>query len=496
VPVKNFPLDDTDFSFRKCRPNDFHAVQWKNLLAGGENKPLQLSFQRSEDQCGELNYTINRQWDIDSFISYAPSLAVHKGGFSLSYKPPYQRNITQNQRILIKGMKVHKLKHLRLGSGLAAGGYGYQCHVFFPYMALARDGETYLSDAAQAIWVDQIILPALRATVRQDILQHHPVSFADASGKARVMQECFIQSSRSPIDLRGVIPEQDLDLFWTEVIQRANAFSPAGHRLAGQFKDPLLVISGHNLKSFTKRKSSREACADFITHLQGCYNLDIPEVEKLGCWFDLGFEDMPNSTDDPPVALTLLYKTDCLDAWSKKFCSADNRYPYINVNKYHWSTTRDAGSISVELKAKNTLRRNGLMAYNKAYNSHKELFATPLKKHIPFKYHQLEALGYSQELIDRWYTTNSNTTAKSILKREQLIKTLVTTKGRVSTALRGSATYNYSARQEFRVTYGMIQYIATRDSDTHIRQENSSKLTAINLDKLELYIPLLFFKSR
>jgi hypothetical protein len=49
----------------------------------------------------------------------------------------------------------------------------------------------------------------------------------------------------------------------------------------------------------------------------------------------------------------------------------------------------------------------GGIAYNKAYNVNKELFATPFKGYDPFQNPRFEALGYSQCLLERWYSVNS-----------------------------------------------------------------------------------------
>lgn len=84
-------------------------------------------------------------------------------------------------------------------------------------MAVKRSGETHLSDRAQAIWVDHIVLPALKRSCSSDVYQHHPHSFADADFKARVKQECFTTGTGQAIDIRYVISESCLDTFWAEV---------------------------------------------------------------------------------------------------------------------------------------------------------------------------------------------------------------------------------------------------------------------------------------
>jgi len=55
----------------------------------------------------------------------------------------------------------------------------------------------------------------------------------------------------------------------------------------------------------------------------------------------------------------------------------------------------------MELWQTNSLRCNGGIAYNKAYNINKEMFAIPFKGYSPFQNLQFKALGYLQELLER-----------------------------------------------------------------------------------------------
>ena len=149
--VLHFPLDLPGLAFGKASPEHFYPIPWKSLLAGGEDETLKLSLELSENESPNVNYYIRQRWDIDSFIVHAPTLRVHRGGFSLLYKPLYSRRIVQNQQVIIYGYQIYKLKQLQLGHGISAGGFGYNCYVFFPYMPIRKDQETYLSDRAQSI---------------------------------------------------------------------------------------------------------------------------------------------------------------------------------------------------------------------------------------------------------------------------------------------------------------------------------------------------------
>lgn len=456
--VVNYPLDLQTIASRNDDPNDHRHIPWQLLLAGGEESPPKLSLLKSERRFKSPDVQICRRWDVDSFIAHAATLAVHRGGFNLAYRPPYLRRITQNQRVRIQGHEVHELKQLRFGQGLVAAGFGYECHVFFPHMAVKDGGGTHLSDGEQAVWVDDIILPALKRSCPPDIYQHHPHSFADADFKAKVKRECFTTVTGQPMDIRYVVPESCLGTFWVEVQRLSHQYTGNGRVPHDAFHNLFLVITGHGLKLFTKRDTFDLARNDFLSHLSLCFNFGEEQIPADDCWLDLGIEDTPFSATDPTRGVTLLRKLHCLDSWVEKFACPDHAAQLIRKRRYHWALTRDSGSANVELRQTNSLRKMGGIAYNKAYNVNKELFATPLKGYDPFQNSQFEALGYSQDLLERWYTINSaKGTRPDAGKRQQLLAAYNATKQRLSSALRRSKDENYGVRQEYRITIELLR---------------------------------------
>jgi hypothetical protein len=161
-----------------------------------------------------------------------------------------------------------------------------------------------------------------------------------------------------------------------------------------------------------------------------------------------------------------MWKLHCLDNWAGKFACPDHDSELIETRRYHWALTRDSGSANVELRQTNSLRRNGGIAYNKAYNVNKEMFATPFKGYSPFQNSQFEALGYSQELLERWYSMNSTKGIRpDAAKRRQLLEAYTTTKQRLSSTLRDSKNENYGVRQEYRITMELLRALEEGDID-------------------------------
>ncbi len=94
------------------------------------------------------------------------------------------------------------------------------------------------------------------------------------------------------------------------------------------------------------------------------------------------------------------------------------------------------------------------------------MFATPFKDYSPFQNSQFEALGYSQELLERWYSTNSVKGMRpGAAKRRQLLEAYTTTKQRLSSTLRDSKNENYGVRQEYRITVELLRALEEGDVD-------------------------------
>ena len=351
-----------------------------------------LSFPKTEQayrtELEANGFQIRRVWDVDSFLSRITTLAVHKGGINLAYRPPYLHRITQNPRVLFAGKKIHKLKQLRIGTGIRSAGFGFSCSIFFPEMPVTQD--THLSTEEQRSWIDNIILPALRASCPDDVLQHHPRSFNEVLRKAGIQGENTLHGQHQDLDLRYCVPERCLNEFSNQVLHRCN--NQAGYQNA------FYVISAHNLKLTTKRPSLLQCRTDFINILTQYFEYSSVTFPTVDCWLDLGHEDTPSATTGH--AVTLLRKRACLSAWSKLFSCPKSSAHHLACDTYPWAGTWMAGTATTTLKEQNSLHT--VMSYNKSYNLHKNIFTTPLKNYLPFDNPQFEALSYSAELITEW----------------------------------------------------------------------------------------------
>ncbi|OBT52139.1 hypothetical protein VE04_08947 [Pseudogymnoascus sp. 24MN13] len=482
----NFPLDVPDLKFTKSRDASRVGVHWERLLAG-TSETKQISFKTEEELYNTDGVEIRRDWDIDSFIGLASSLDVHRGGFRLSYSPSFLRKSDQNQRVLINGYKIHTIKQLELGEGLASGGYGYTTHVCFPQMGLGKDKDIHLSLAAQKVWYERIVIPAIRLACPPSVIQHHPTSFADIRARAGVKQETTFSGYKQAIDLRYCIPERHTSDFWKHVTDISNGANTGWGEWVGRFRGLFIVVSGHNLKLFSKQESLVSIAEYYRRHLDLSF-----VVERFhsfpDCWVDIGMEDVPAGTEP----ITLLRKTHCLRQWARQFTCTEKKADRTAAETYRWLGCQDAGSASVELLDGNTKRKLGQIAYNKAYNSNKEMMATPLKGYTAFGNQQFEALAYSQEVIETWHRhTNPRSTMPLTDKRDKLLEMYLVSKNRVSTAIRDSRELSFGVRQEYRISLELMTALGLKSETNDTADDETitlvvaggSEMNCVNLDR-------------
>lgn len=465
------PLQISNLVTNNVQMEKLEQVNWQGLFANsGHESDLTLNIARSETV---QDITINRRWDIDSIIASPKCLSIHKGGFEFAFRPPFLSHLTQNQKVKFGNLEFHRIKGLRIGKGLAAGGFGYNCWVCFPNQPVGKFTDTHLSYQAQEVWIDHIILPALRRVCSKDFIQHYPQSFKDAELKAEVKKELYGTSQAIGMDLRYYIHAQYLQPFWTEVKRLAASHNAEGSIPSNAFANPMLVIMGHNLKLTFKQETLLQTVDEFIEHFRNVFDINDTTISTKDIWIDLGIEDCPQAE-----GYTLLRKTPCLEHWQQQFTNPTGKNNAIRTTIYPWHLTRDAAAAEVELLVTNALRHKGI-AFNKAYNSIKELFHTPLKGYSPFNFEKLEGLAYSEDLLNRWLELKDKRTGKTqqqhhsadVNIRKRLLAQYLRTKARVANAMRYTHA-SFGVRQEYRVYMDLLHQIQTHEQMTEDESEN------------------------
>lgn len=440
---------------RAEQTDDFQNVRWQELLCGTNlsRLPPTLNMRSTEYQflrkaLGNQRQTliIQRIWDVDSFIARATTLDVHKSGFELCYRPSFFAGITSNPHRSFHATQIHKVRNIRLGQGLITAGLGFQCHVVFPKMATTNT--VHLNETCLKRWLDEILIPSVRAVCPIDVLHHHPRSFADVYTKSEVRKEVHPKTAQTYMELRYTIAKPYLKRLWNEILAHA-AIIP-------EFRDLFLIVSAHDLKLKTKKTNPVTARQSFLSQLHSIFDWTDRHFPPEDCWLDFGFEDLATFSHLVPSNITLLRKSRCLEHWASQF-RCPYKPPSIRTDRYLWALTRDSGSIQVALSTKNLFHQHGLIAHCKAYNVWKDLFATTIKNHLPFSHPQFEGLAYSQAQMSKWYETAHAGGKHRQHTRHGLLKSFEKTKSRLKAAFVSSWTTDYGARQEYRMNITLFK---------------------------------------
>ena len=94
--------------------------------------------------------TIRRYWDIDSIIARARTLAIHRYSLKVNYQSSFLRSITQNARILIGGVKPHRVKHMIFSHGVGKIGSNIFTYILFPSLPISGKQSAHLTETQRA----------------------------------------------------------------------------------------------------------------------------------------------------------------------------------------------------------------------------------------------------------------------------------------------------------------------------------------------------------
>lgn len=356
--------------------DNYKNLSWQALLIRDLNALSSLNILKfkviSETLLSLKSLNICWCWDVNSFIALTISLEVYHDEFNFLYWSLYLQWMKQNSHVLFKDRTISKLKNLQIDQDLVSEDYDYVCHMFFLYMIITnKDLSNQLSDSQQRIWINDIILSALRFSCFNDILQHYSWSFVDADIKVWIKKKIYSHESEQAINVYYCILKTALNTFWNEVLQLCRTFS---HQKYWEF---FLIISEHDLKLYIKCDSVTQTQMNFLNHLNQCFKINDDYMSSMNCWLDLSLKN--TSETEFKHSIMLLLKTTCCHHWMKHFeCSQS--YSALTMNhKYLYAITRDTVSILVVLCSSNILYDEDNMTYNKAYDLHKNIFATFLK---------------------------------------------------------------------------------------------------------------------
>lgn len=226
---------------------------------------------------------VRHTFDINSILMQIWSLALFfKGGFNISYYPPFAASITADLHVKMGGHRLHRMRHLQLGH--SEHNHGWSIHVYFPgIICTHRTKNTlHLTNYQQKMWVDEVLLPSLQKSCPEDVVHHHPQSFQKAQLKMWVRRDrCRRNEAARSLNMHHIIPGEHLPSFW-----RGSRPTPTG-----------TTSSAISSSSFTPRTSSwtprrgmfRVCRTKFLDYMDAHFNL--AQMTPTDAWVDIAFED-------------------------------------------------------------------------------------------------------------------------------------------------------------------------------------------------------------
>lgn len=478
----------SDWAPNSSSTSDFRAALSQRLETATNHDRISLHLSERILKAADYakHITIERTMDVDSLFAFPDSLAICKEGLNLSYASPYNACITANQVVSPNGsLHPHKVRQFLLGTPGGLGDSRFQLHILFPSMEVTAD-EVYVPHNMQKCFFDDVLLPAIRRAAAVDVIQHHPRSWDEAYTRAQCRKE-YLANPNNPsnskhMHLQYFIEASYLDEIWQRVKNTCRSYNVL--QFGPCFRNPLLYLSGHDIKLRCRGVSAAAVDRNFVERVES--RLDMTYLKQSRYWIDLGTEDTPAYEDNHTgPGITLLFRGQCLAQWKTDFMAEPN--PGCGTTpsgyrdeSYSWSGLRDAGTgVVTPISARG--RANYNIWHAKAYNIHKDVHYTPLREPA-FGNPRLDAIGFTQEKL------TSTTQGPSKLEQDHIVHAFVYCKNRVYTALRESRNQSFGARREFRIRRSELSRLSRDGSDIQLDNGPAGDPFAANSGHLPYWI--------
>lgn len=454
-------------------PEEAARAPWTAILAGmptrrdGEvgtddlTQRRQLSLERSCLLRRERprDVRVERTWDIDAFILPIRSLAAFDSGINFSYLPRVTKTIDKSWHIPVPGLGVRpdECKHLRLGQPTAAA--AFDIFIFFPNLPVGPknkynkaqsaaqriNARCYLNSGEQQEWIDSVLMPSLRDVYPDDVLQHHPRSFAEARDRSRARQkETVTTKDRAFAEYFYTLPNTDgsaLSSLWAHVETRLQRLDPRWH-------GAVLIAQTYGCKLSYRSESISTLRQSVLHYLQHTFDLGMIDMDRA--FVDLAYEDIAykaSGSDDP---LVCLWRTSCHEADVRQLGLTGAQY-------FNWQFTADVTSSRVE-PGKTSLHRAGGLAYIQSYNLIKDAFTCPDRKATAaFGDPAFRSLAYTDAALSDFQKINRPGCVDPHTRRRALKAfTAVVSRTRNAIQVNASSKTPFGVRQEYRINWRLF----------------------------------------
>jgi hypothetical protein len=413
------------------------------------------------------------QYDIDSTIGFAQSLAFARQGLNWNFAPQFHQNLRTNVHLTLpvidhssgrartKHVPLFKVPHIRLGR--VVGAEGLDVYIFFPAQWNPEKPTNFpgkLGGRSYGVleqWNNSILLPSLASCISSDVAQHLPPSLALALLRATVQNH--VRQARTSRQgslhqsLHHLVQGHMLDALWEEIVRRCQLPENA------LFAQPRLVFSSKGTK-LRYKSSTIAGTLDLFQQCSRTYlNYDYLDPEQA--WVDLGKEVVctdwafpgdfvRDHTRQPRVYLWRRCCIEHLATWIR-FEQPATR---TKVTRFTPAMLGDSLEATFEFGRTSTQRSNGWI-YSQAYNSVKEIFDAAKVK--PFRAGFLDKLTWDPDV-----RTMLEKRGKAVLATQKQLKcNYLSSKNWMSKALIAGETLSYGVREEHRISFAFFERMRT-----------------------------------
>jgi hypothetical protein len=333
------------------------------------------------------------EYDIDSKLGFASSLAFAREGINLNLYPQYHQNIKTNIHLFWtidittprgrkpKRVALHRIPHINIGR--VHGAEDTEVYIFFPEMYNAQKVTNFPGKADDKanelirVWMDEIFIPSLFEVLSPAQRMKYPKTWLEAKLRARAQYS--ERSTRLPVageeayakSLSDTVPKDKLRDFWQSVEQKLQRPEFQIYHSARIF------CSSKNNKGDGAYPTLGGIFAELKHTLSRCF--DMQYLDRKAFWVDIGKQaNCPvyamnlddYDRDSPPI--TCLLRTCCQDSLARWALLGEKKSSVL-VRKYNVSMLRDVVDMTLEMSPISLKRALGWVS-SQSYNGVKNFF--------------------------------------------------------------------------------------------------------------------------
>ena len=226
--------------------HDYRNINWNHFLSDQQSLyrfdivAFEIAFETTQIN---IFWKLHRRFDVDDFVAHLKTLKILKEDLNLSYISFYLQRVMNDSKVLIDEHKSHEIMHLRLEIDFNDREWEYNIHVLFSHMKFSKS--RHLKDATQRIWINQIILSAIRASVSINVRTRHFFNFEIVRAQTYNKEKIHMYNVDHLMNNFRLISIDNLVEFWTQVVALIDEHD--------DFKEFVLMISEWNQKLHFQR---------------------------------------------------------------------------------------------------------------------------------------------------------------------------------------------------------------------------------------------------